>query len=94
MFTFADSTAQTEDIANSSGAYDGSKTNPDSATSKIEKEKDVDFDQSSADSESSKAATKAQTSSAAKPSKQQQKSASKSDFGATAARKQGGRGGN
>ncbi|EPQ32391.1 uncharacterized protein PFL1_00587 [Pseudozyma flocculosa PF-1] len=77
----------TEDIANSSGAYDGDKTNPDAATSKIESENKADFSTSANNPETSEAATKAHHASDARPSKQQQKTPSRTDLGGTAARK-------
>ncbi|TKY87843.1 hypothetical protein EX895_003424 [Sporisorium graminicola] len=83
----------TEEIANSEGAYDGSSTNPSTSTSQIENETDADFGSSSANAETSEMATKAQHQSNRRPSKQQQSTPDKSNFGATEARKQGGRGG-
>ncbi|CDW96253.1 hypothetical protein [Sporisorium scitamineum] len=83
----------TEDIANSNSAYDGSQTNPSSSTSEIEKETDANFNTSSANAETSEMATKAQHQSNRRPSKQQQSKPDRADFGATEARKQGGRGG-
>ncbi|EST04707.1 hypothetical protein PSEUBRA_005986 [Kalmanozyma brasiliensis GHG001] len=83
----------TEDIANSDGAYDGSRTNPHASTSKIESETDADFDQSSANQKTSELASKQQHQSNRRPSKQQQSQPDRDDFGASEARKQGGRGG-
>lgn len=84
---------QTEDIANSEGAYDGSRTNPHSSTNKIEHETQANFNSSSANAETSEYAAKTEHQSDRRPSKQQQNKPDRSDFGATEARKQGGRGG-
>lgn len=86
---------QTEDISHSSGAYDGSSTNPDTSTNQIEQEKDVNFKKSSANKETSEMATKGEMGqqSTRRPSKQQQSKPDREDLGATEARKQGGRGG-
>ncbi|SPC67434.1 uncharacterized protein UHOD_03454 [Ustilago sp. UG-2017b] len=83
----------TEDIANTESAYDGNKTNPDTSASAIENETDANFSSSSANKETSEMATKQQHQNGRRPSKQQQSTPDRSDFGATEARKQGGRGG-
>ncbi|KAJ9480190.1 hypothetical protein PHBOTO_003419 [Pseudozyma hubeiensis] len=82
----------TEEIANSEGAYDGSRTSPQSSSSKIESETSADMSSSSADASTSAAPTKSTHQSDRRPSKQQQSTPDKSNFGATEARKQGGRG--
>ncbi|KAN0066194.1 hypothetical protein ACQY0O_000288 [Thecaphora frezii] len=79
---------QTEDIANSSGAYEGDKTNPHSASAKIEEENKADFSTSATNPDVSEAATKKKHASDAKPSQQQQTEPSRTDLGATEARKQ------
>ncbi|SPO27146.1 uncharacterized protein UTRI_10608_B [Ustilago trichophora] len=83
----------TEDIANSKAAYDGSSTNPDTSTSQIESETHANFNSSSANRKTSEMATKTHHQSNRRPSKQQQHKPDRTDFGATEARKQGGRGG-
>ncbi|KIS69542.1 uncharacterized protein UMAG_02080 [Mycosarcoma maydis] len=75
----------TEEIANSQGAYDGSRTNPESSTSKIESETHANFDSSSANKEASDMATKAQHQSDRRPSKQEQSQPDTSHFGASGA---------
>lgn len=83
---------QTEDIANSNAAYDGRKTDPDSSTAQVEQETDADFGASSANRETSRMATQAQHQSDRRPSKQQQETPDRTDFGASKARKQHGDG--
>ncbi|SPO27491.1 uncharacterized protein UTRI_10608 [Ustilago trichophora] len=83
----------TEDIANSKGAYDGTSTNPNTSTSQIESETSANFDSSSANKETSEMATKSHHQSDRQPSKQKQHKPDRTDFGATEASKQGGRGG-
>ncbi|PWZ01343.1 hypothetical protein BCV70DRAFT_215819 [Testicularia cyperi] len=82
----------TEQIAHSESAYSGSKPDPHSASRGIESEHDdVDMHKSSASKEPSDAATKSHHRSDKAIPRQQQSQPSRAEFGASEARKQGGR---